>query len=63
MANKVFTQWKNSSGHRANMLSSGITVYGLGFYGDTENYGGYITYTFIGGYTVSSYSSVIQYLS
>ena len=63
MANQVFTQWKNSSGHRANMLSSGITVYGLGFYGDTENYGGYITYTFIGGYTISSYSSVIQYLS
>lgn len=49
VAQKVFTQWKNSPGHRRNMLSPRIEVFGIGFWGDPAQSGMYIEFTFIGG--------------
>lgn len=49
VAQKVFTQWKNSPGHRRNMLSPSAEVFGIGFWGDPAQSGMYIEFTFIGG--------------
>ena len=49
VAQKVFTQWKNSPGHRRNMLSSRAEVFGIGLWGDPTQSGMYIEFTFIGG--------------
>ena len=47
----TFTQWKNSSGHNANMLGKSFTVVGIGrAYGAASTYRWYWTTTF-GGYT------------
>ncbi len=45
----TFTQWKNSPGHNANMLSSSYAVMGVGrAYGAASQYGWYWTNTFGG---------------
>ena len=49
VAQRVFTQWKNSAGHRANMLDDDADVFGIGFWGDQSQSGPYIEFTFIGG--------------
>ncbi|MEO5298235.1 CAP domain-containing protein [Enterococcus cecorum] len=49
VAQRVFTQWKNSEGHRKNMLSPRAEVFGIGFWGDQSQSGPYIEFTFIGG--------------
>ena len=49
VAQRVFTQWKNSAGHRANMLDDDADVFGIGFWGDPSQSGPYIEFTFIGG--------------
>ena len=49
VAQRVFTQWKNSEGHRRNMLSPRAEVFGIGFWGDQSQSGPYIEFTFIGG--------------
>ena len=49
IAQRVFTQWKNSEGHRKNMLSPRADVFGIGFWGDQSQSGPYIEFTFIGG--------------
>ncbi|MCJ0538624.1 hypothetical protein MMJ62_11525 [Enterococcus cecorum] len=49
VAQRVFTQWKNSAGHRANMLDNDAEVFGIGFWGDQSQSGPYIEFTFIGG--------------
>lgn len=46
-AAETFTQWKNSSGHRANMLSSTYKAIGIGrAYSSTSTYKWYWTTTF-----------------
>jgi len=46
-AAKTFTQWKNSSGHNANMLSSSYKAIGIGrSYGKNATYNWYWTSTF-----------------
>ena len=49
VAQKVFAQWRNSVGHRKNMLSPRDDVFGIGFWGDQSQSGPYIEFTFIGG--------------
>ena len=45
----TFTQWRNSPGHNANMLSANYVVMGIGrAYGATSQYGWYWTNTFGG---------------
>jgi len=52
-ATATFTQWKNSPGHNANMLSPNYTVMGIGrAYGASSTYGWYWTNTF-GGFNDS----------
>lgn len=47
---QTFTQWKNSSGHRANMLNANFKAIGIGrAYGAASTYKWYWTTTF-GGY-------------
>ncbi len=49
-AQQTFTQWKNSSGHNANMLNGNFKAIGIGrAYGATSTYKWYWTTTF-GGY-------------
>lgn len=49
-ASQTFTQWKNSSGHRANMLNASFRAIGIGrAYGSSSTYKWYWTTTF-GGY-------------
>jgi uncharacterized protein YkwD len=49
-AQDTFTQWKNSAGHNANMLSTNYTVIGIGrVYNSSSTYGYYWTTDF-GGY-------------
>jgi uncharacterized protein YkwD len=49
-ASQTFTQWKNSSGHRANMLNANFKAIGIGrAYGAASTYKWYWTTTF-GGY-------------
>ncbi|MDI1429735.1 MULTISPECIES: CAP domain-containing protein [Polyangium] len=52
-ADAVFTQWKNSSGHNANMLGSSYTVIGIGRATGGGDYGVYWT-TVFGGATEAS---------
>lgn len=56
VAQKVFTQWKNSPGHRRNMLSPRAEVFGIGFWGDPVQAGMYIEFTFIGGEMCSGFT-------
>lgn len=49
VAQRVFTQWKNSEGHRKNILSPRADAFGIGFWGDQSQSGPYIEFTFIGG--------------
>jgi uncharacterized protein YkwD len=50
-ASATFTQWKNSAGHNANMLTANYTAIGIGrAYGATSTYKWYWTTDF-GGYT------------
>jgi len=52
----TFTQWKNSSGHRANMLNANFTAIGIGrAYGASSTYKWYWTTTF-GGYQDAAFT-------
>lgn len=55
-ATQVFSQWKNSSGHRANMLNANFTAIGTGrAYSSSSAYGWYWTTTF-GGYQDAAFT-------
>lgn len=55
-ATATFTQWKNSSGHRANMLNGNFTAIGIGrAYGASTTYKWYWTTTF-GGYQDAAFT-------
>jgi len=47
-ASATFTQWKNSSGHNANMLGANYTVMGIGRATGGGQYGVYWTNVFGG---------------
>lgn len=55
-ATRTFTQWKNSSGHRANMLNANSNAIGIGrAYGAASTYKWYWTTTF-GGYQDAAFT-------
>jgi len=56
MSTQTFNQWKNSSGHRANMLSANFKAIGIGrAYGSASSYKWYWTTTF-GGYQDAAFT-------
>ena len=56
VAQRVFTQWKNSAGHRKNMLSPRAELFGIGFWGDQSQSGPYIEFTYISGEMASGFT-------